>query len=76
MPVLLAAPVAGPADVVVYDVVGRRVRILHHGFLAVGRHRIAWDGTRSSGERVAAGVYFVRAEGKGFEQTRKVVLLP
>ncbi|MCK4410139.1 MAG: hypothetical protein KAW67_08640, partial [Candidatus Eisenbacteria sp.] len=49
----------------VHDVAGRLVRRLDpatgtHGFVTID-----WDGTASSGERVASGVYFVRLEVDG-----------
>ncbi|MCK4680724.1 hypothetical protein KAT82_06335, partial [bacterium] len=59
----------------VHDVAGRLVRRLDpairaHGFLAVD-----WDGTASSGERVASGVYFIRLEVDGAVATHRMVLL-
>jgi hypothetical protein len=59
----------------VHDVAGRLVRRLDpatatHGFVTVD-----WDGTASSGERVASGVYFVRLEVDGAVATQRMVLL-
>ena len=47
------------ADVAVYDVAGRRLRELHHGWLSSGRHERAWDGRDDAGRPLAAGVYFL-----------------
>lgn len=41
----------------VYDPLGRRVRRLHDGPLAAGRHALRWDGRDDNGAQVAGGVY-------------------
>lgn len=51
---------AGPARVGVYDVGGRRVRVLHTDG-AAGERLAQWDGLDDGGARVRPGTYFVRA---------------
>jgi hypothetical protein len=51
---------AVPAEVVIYDVAGRRVRTLIEGEFRPGIYRAVWNGLRDSGARTATGVYFVR----------------
>ena len=70
-------PVAGNVDVVVHDVLGRRVGTLVGGDVDAGRHRVVWDASD-----MTSGVYFVRMSARTpmgdageFYQTRKVVLL-
>ena len=53
--VTLALPAAGDARVAAYDVLGRRVAVLHDGPLAAGRHPMAL------GDGLAPGLYLVRA---------------
>lgn len=56
-----ALPRAGPAELAVLDLDGRRIREL--GGVAdgaAGLHEVVWDGLDTSGRPVAAGVYFVR----------------
>jgi hypothetical protein len=36
---------------------------------------LTWDGRDSSGREVAAGVYFVRLEAAGVNETKKITLL-
>jgi hypothetical protein len=62
------------AEVVVYDVIGRRVSTLHEGRLGAGRHAIAWDARDANGRPARAGVYFVRAVAEGSTRTQRVVL--
>jgi flagellar hook capping protein FlgD/VCBS repeat protein/FG-GAP repeat protein len=71
--VALTVAAAGPADVSVYDVAGRLVRSLTHGWLAAGTHTFEWDGRGSDGHVTAAGLYFVRARAGGAALQRTLV---
>jgi hypothetical protein len=51
---------AQDVDLGVFDLIGRRVRLLHHGRLAAGPHAIEWNGHDDGGRRAPAGLYFVR----------------
>jgi DNA-binding beta-propeller fold protein YncE len=59
----------------VYDVRGRLVSILSDGPREPGAHNVVWDGTNSAGQRVAAGVYFVKVSIDEDEQTGKLLLV-
>jgi DNA-binding beta-propeller fold protein YncE len=63
------------AEVVVYDVRGRHVRTMVEGRRVAGAGSVAWDGTGARGEKVPAGVYFVRMVSGAHEVTRRIVLL-
>ena len=63
------------AEVVVFDVLGRRVRALFDGFVTAGRHELAWNGRDDSGRRVAAGVYLCRFRMGDVVQTKRMVLV-
>ncbi len=71
-----ATPRAGNVTLAVYDVRGRRVRLLAAGTRAAGAHREAWDGRDASGDKAAPGVYFVRLTAGGESRTAKVVARP
>jgi hypothetical protein len=49
----------------VFDASGRRVRALHEGPLAAGRHHRRWDGRDGEGRVAAPGLYLVRLESLG-----------
>lgn len=51
----------GGVEVAVFDAMGRRVRALHSGALAAGRHDLSWDGRDEQGKTARPGVYYVRA---------------
>ena len=57
----------------VFDAMGRRVREIHGGTLAAGRHTFRWDGRDAAGRPTDAGVYFVRAQAPGGSQHKRIV---
>jgi len=48
---------------VIYDLLGRKVRNLSDGRAIQGRREFAWDCRKDDGERVSAGMYFARLTG-------------
>ncbi|MFN8178891.1 MAG: T9SS type A sorting domain-containing protein [bacterium] len=54
----------------VYDVLGRRVAVLHDGPLATGPHSFLLDG-----RGLPSGTYFIRAKGEDRSDVRRVTLL-
>lgn len=61
----LDSPSARDAEVAVFDVTGRRVRLLWRGRAEAGTLRIAWDGAGDDGRAAPAGLYFARATARG-----------
>ena len=59
----------------VFDVAGRQIRTLEDRSFPAGRHSVQWDGRDVSGRSAAAGIYFVRLQGDGVDETGKVTLL-
>jgi hypothetical protein len=59
----------------IYVVGGRLVRRLVEGRAVVVAGSVGWDGTGARGEKVPAGVYFVRMISGAHEVTRRIVLL-
>ncbi|HET9233550.1 MAG TPA: T9SS type A sorting domain-containing protein [Candidatus Eisenbacteria bacterium] len=60
---------------IVYDARGAKVRTLLDD-VATGSGIIRWSGETSLGRRAPAGVYFLRVEGGGVRETKKIVLAP
>jgi flagellar hook assembly protein FlgD len=71
----LALPHSGPATLAIFDLSGRRVRRLLAGDFAAGSRRVVWDGRNDEGVSVPAGLYLVRLDSAGTQQTRRVVLV-
>ena len=65
----------GRVELAVYSVAGRLVRKLAEGRYEPGTHVLAWDGRDAGGRPLASGVYFVRLQGEGVSETRRVVML-
>jgi len=70
-----AVPRNVDASAQIFDVRGRLVTTMHQGALEPGIHRFAWDGSQNSGERSAAGVYFLKVSAAEFSTVKKLVLL-
>lgn len=68
-------PSDGEYDLIVYDILGRKVRILEHGFFLAGRRIVLWDGADRQNQDVASGIYFVRLHGEGASASVKVFML-
>jgi hypothetical protein len=63
----------GPADLVVFDTNGQRIRTLWNGVLPAGIHSVVWDGADEQGAPVASGVYFARLRAGGQETRMKLI---
>lgn len=66
---------AASGELAVFDLSGRRVRLLASGWLEAGPHLLRWDGTDDQGRRMAPGVYFYRLTAGRFSGTRPMVML-
>jgi parallel beta-helix repeat protein len=62
-------------QIVIYDVLGRKVTELVNTNLSAGRHSAQWNGKADSGIDVASGVYLVRMKANSFEAVRKIQLM-
>lgn len=71
-----ALPQAGPVRLRVHDVAGRLIRTLQDGVMSAGEHSSRWDELDDHGQRVHAGLYFVRFEAAGRSIGQKLILLP
>lgn len=61
-------------SVELYDLGGRRVRVLSAGAaLPAGAHTLEWDGQGDTGEAAPSGVYFVRLMAGGESRVQRVV---
>jgi flagellar hook assembly protein FlgD len=59
----------------VFDVGGRRVRVLASETQEAGLHERAWDGTDDGGQVLPAGIYWTRLEAGGIGTNRRIVVL-
>jgi hypothetical protein len=59
----------------IYDTAGRLVRRIEAGVMEPGPRKISWDGTASSGNRVAPGIYFLELSAGTRTASAKVIVL-
>ncbi|MCP4568286.1 MAG: T9SS type A sorting domain-containing protein [FCB group bacterium] len=62
-------------NLVVFNVLGQKVRQLVLEKQDVGMHEVVWDGNDNAGYSVATGIYFYRLKTNEFTETRKMVLI-
>ncbi len=62
-------------EVAVFDIRGRRLRVLAHGQFSQGEHRVGWDEKNAAGMRVASGIYIVRLAANGAALSRRVAIV-
>lgn len=60
---------------VVYNVLGRKVKTLIDDFLSAGNHQVVWDGRDDNGQASASGIYFYRLDTGRELLTRKMMLI-
>jgi hypothetical protein len=58
-------PVAGQAQLSIYDLAGRLVRVLVEGERAAGAYEAVWDGRDSTGRAAPSGSYLARLVAGG-----------
>ncbi|MYB69173.1 MAG: M6 family metalloprotease domain-containing protein [Gemmatimonadetes bacterium] len=66
---------AGAAELVVYDLLGQRVRTIAKGVQPAGEYQIPWDGRDEEGRLVGSGVYLLRLKAGDEVHTGKSVLI-
>jgi len=66
-----------PASLIVYDVLGQRVRTLVRADdgLGAGFYSVTWDGTDQQGRPVGNGLYFYRLATPAFQRTGKMMMI-
>ena len=67
---------AGNVRLEVYDLAGRRIRVLRDGVAeSAGQHEVTWDGRSDTGRAVPSGTYLYRLEVGSFVATRRMALV-
>ncbi len=70
-----ALPSDCQVTLVVYNILGQKVRTLVDAYQAAGFKSVIWDGKDDSGNQASAGVYFYSIKTDNFIQTKKMLLL-
>jgi hypothetical protein len=62
-------------ELIIYDILGKKVQTLHSGSVNKGQFISQWNGTDSNGSLVPSGVYFAVLKTKDFRQAIKMMLM-
>ncbi|MDP6418935.1 MAG: T9SS type A sorting domain-containing protein [Candidatus Krumholzibacteria bacterium] len=66
---------AGPGELAVYDISGRKVASLASGEFAKGAHEVPWNGCDDAGRLQTSGVYLARLQVDGEVQSHRMLLI-
>ncbi|MBU8923002.1 MAG: T9SS type A sorting domain-containing protein [Bacteroidales bacterium] len=67
--------ISGKVELTIYDVTGRRIRVLVNRHEEASIHRVKWDGKNNNGKSVSSGVYFLRYKTGIYSSSTRLVLL-
>ena len=70
-----ALPEEGRMKLVIYNVLGQKVKELVDEYRQAGYHQVIWNGKNDFGAQVASGVYIYRLETVKGVQARKMLLI-
>ena len=65
----------GIVEISVFDILGKKVRLLHNDLMAAGGHKIIWDGKGAEGLNVSSGLYFISFRTESSVLSRKISLV-
>lgn len=68
-------PEAADVQLVVYNLLGQKVKTLVNAHQMPKTYRVTWDGTNEQGVKVASGVYIYRLKAGKHIATRKMILM-
>ncbi|MDP3024870.1 MAG: T9SS type A sorting domain-containing protein [candidate division Zixibacteria bacterium] len=68
-------PKGSEVKIIVYNVLGQKVKTLMDEYQNVGIKTVHWDGMDDNGEKVASGIYFYRLKTGDYSEAKKMVLL-
>ena len=68
-------PVNSDVSLVIYNVLGQKIKTLVKGQRDAGDYTVTWDATNETGSKVSSGIYFYQITSGSFNQTRKMVLI-
>ncbi|MCJ7497529.1 MAG: T9SS type A sorting domain-containing protein, partial [candidate division Zixibacteria bacterium] len=70
-----ALPEESNVKIVIYNLLGQKVRVLVEDAQSPGYYTIYWDGRNDRGEDITSGIYFYRIQTGSFTKTAKMSLL-
>ena len=68
-------PKASDVSIIIYNVLGQKIRTLDKSQMNPGYHSMTWNATNDYGVQVSAGMYFYQLRTSEFVKTKKMILL-
>lgn len=62
-------------ELVIYDILGRKIKTLVSSLLKPGRYSLIWDSSDVNGNELSSGIYFLQLNTNNFSETKKLLLL-
>jgi hypothetical protein len=62
-------------DLVIYDVLGRKIATIYSGNLSDGSYEYQWNGVNANNEIVSSGVYYITAVSDNRQEWKKITLI-
>ncbi len=66
---------AGKVDLVIYNILGQKVKTLLSENRQAGNHQVVWNGKDANNRNVASGVYFYKMTTGDYSKTSKMILM-
>jgi len=73
--IMYSLPKTSSVKIVIYDMLGSKVRTLHSGVQDAGYKNVLWNATNENGDPVSAGMYIYAIEAESFFASKKMILL-
>ena len=68
-------PHLSKVNLVIFDLLGRKVKTLINKSVTPGKYQVQWDGKNESGILVSSGIYILHFHAGTFEKNRRIILL-
>ena len=73
--IMYSLPKTSSVKIIIYDMLGSKVRTLYNGFQDAGYKNVLWNATNEQGDPVSAGMYIYTIEAESFFASKKMILL-
>ena len=68
-------PYQSKVNIMIYDILGREIKIIKDEIQSFGRHKVNWDGKNDMGKLVSTGIYIVKMESGKFIDYKKALFV-
>ena len=68
-------PLDGKIEIIIHDILGRKVTTLVSGYYEKGYKTVQWKGLDQNGNKVSSGIYFYSLISKDVRVSKKMVYL-